>query len=126
MERNNQGIRLTDSGETLLAYARQLLHLNQQTLSALVPEPLRDRLRFGIPSDYANTFTRQFIPQLRTALPQLQATICCAPSRRLREQLANDSLSLLLSPAKPPMTPSHCSGVNPSAGLHHCTASQNC
>ncbi len=100
MERNNQGIRLTESGETLLAYARQLLHLNQQTLSALTPEPLCDRLRFGIPSDYANTFTRQFIPQLTAALPQLQASICCAPSRHLREQLANDALDIIIVSAE--------------------------
>ncbi|MCV6589679.1 MAG: LysR family transcriptional regulator [Marinobacterium sp.] len=96
MERNNQGINLTESGKTLLAYARQLLQLSQQTLAAMNPTQLQEQLRFGIPSDYANTFTREFIPQLTMALPDVQPYINCAPSRALREQLNQGKLDVII------------------------------
>jgi len=101
MERNNRGIRLTEAGETLLSYSEQLLRLNQAALSALSEEQLSGKLRFGIPTDYAQDFLNHFMPILSQELPRLDARISCNRSRNLRAMLARGELDIAIVAGEP-------------------------
>ncbi|WP_203300825.1 LysR family transcriptional regulator [Marinobacter sediminum] len=96
LERSNQGIELTDSGKTLLAYINRLLRLNNETLSALSAEPLRGPVHFGIPTDYAQTFLDHFLPRMRDSFPELVPRITCGRSRKLRELVNTGDLDLAI------------------------------
>jgi len=105
LERSNQGIRLTEPGKTLLGYIERLLRLNNETLSALSLEPLRGPIHFGIPTDYAQTFLKQFIPRIRDAFPELVPRITCGRSRKLREMITTGELDIAIVTSEPQFAP---------------------
>lgn len=96
LERSNQGIRLTDAGETLLCHAEQLLRLNNATLAALDRRQLAGKIGFGIPTDYAQDFLNCFMPILLRELPQLEARIVCERSRNLRQLVDRGELDMAI------------------------------
>ena len=96
LERSNQGIRLTDAGETLLCHAEQLLRLNNATLAALDRRQLAGKIGFGIPTDYAQDFLNCFMPILLCELPQLEARIVCERSRNLRQLVDRGELDMAI------------------------------
>ncbi|MBY5991219.1 LysR family transcriptional regulator [Ferrimonas balearica] len=96
MVRSNQGIRLTEAGSTLQGYAEQLFRLNAATWSAITQPVQGGTLRCGIPTDYAQAFVRDVIPELQADWPQLECRLVCAPSRRLKEQLALGQLDIAI------------------------------
>ncbi|WP_271274534.1 LysR substrate-binding domain-containing protein [Aliamphritea hakodatensis] len=96
MQRNNQGIRLTESGEILMGYCEQFLKLNAATFGALAETPLAGKVRFGIPTDYAQDFLQDFLPVLAAEMPNLDARIVCDRSRNLRQMLAAGQLDIAI------------------------------
>ncbi len=54
MQRNTRGLALTERGELMLGYARRLLALNDEALSALEQTHLRGRVRLGSTQEVAN------------------------------------------------------------------------
>ena len=94
MERNNQGIRLTPAGETLLAYSRRLLQLNAEALAELNAHQLGGIVRLGIPADYAPAFLSGVLPAFGRAFPRVEVQVQCDLSSRLRAMLASGDLDL--------------------------------
>nr|WP_067290247.1 LysR family transcriptional regulator [Marinobacterium profundum] len=101
LERNNQGIQLTDAGNTLLDYCQQFLRLNSLTLAALSQDQLSGRINFGIPTDYAQDFLHSFMPLLKQELPKLDARITCDRSRTLRDQVERGELDVAIVSGEP-------------------------
>lgn len=101
LERSNQGIKLNESGKTLLGYIDRLMRLNNETLSALSEKPLRGPVHFGIPTDYAQTFLQQFIPQIRETFPELEPRITCGRSRELRKLVSSGELDVAIVTGEP-------------------------
>lgn len=101
LERNNQGVKLTEPGKTLLGYIAALLRLNNETLSALTAKPLSGPMHFGIPTDYAQTFLDQFLPRMRDTFPELAPRITCGRSRKLRELVNTGDLDLAIVTGEP-------------------------
>lgn len=101
MQRNNQGIRLTAAGETLLSYSEQFLSLNNATLSALSSGDINGTLNIGIPTDYAQDFLHYFMPVLTNELPNLTPRITCHRSRHLRELLTTGALDIAIVSGEP-------------------------
>ena len=96
IERHSRGVRLTGKGHTLLAYASRLLEINTAALAALRDDNLTGGMRFGIPTDYARTFITRLLPLLKIHLPDMDTTIVCDRSRRLRKQIGTGALDVAL------------------------------
>lgn len=96
MQRNNQGIRLTAAGETLLAYSRRLLQLNAEALAELNAHQLGGTVKLGIPADYAPAFLSGVLPPFGRAFPQVEVQVYCDLSSRLRAMLASGELDLAI------------------------------
>lgn len=101
LERSNQGIQLTEAGETLLGYCEQFLRLNNATLAALSQRQLAGKISFGIPTDYAQDFLHCFMPVLMQELPQLDARIICERSRHLRHLVERGELDVAIVSGEP-------------------------
>ncbi|WP_298717697.1 LysR family transcriptional regulator [uncultured Oceanisphaera sp.] len=101
LERSNQGIQLTEAGETLLGYCEQFLRLNNATLAALSQRQLAGKISFGIPTDYAQDFLHRFMPVLMQELPQLDARIICDRSRHLRQLVERGELDVAIVAGEP-------------------------
>lgn len=100
MTRTNKGIQLTPSGETLLSYSQQMLQLNNTTLQALQKTNLTGTLRFGIPTDYAQSFLHSVIPSLQRDFPSVEAHVQCQRSRVLRQKVARGDLDIAIVAAE--------------------------
>src|SRR5580765_4524993 len=54
--RDGRAIRFTPDGERLIEYARRMVTLNDEAVSAFTQPELSGTVRFGTPDDYADRF----------------------------------------------------------------------
>ena len=88
--------RLTPDGERLLAYARRLVRLNNETLAAFDKEALAGAIRLGTPDDYADRYMPDIIARFAKSNPNVELSITCEPSHDLIEQLSRNELDVAL------------------------------
>ena len=71
LERNPHGVRLTLEGETLLAYARRILALQEEALARLTQPDVSGMVRLGTPEDFATTH----LPAVLAAFARVHALV---------------------------------------------------
>jgi DNA-binding transcriptional LysR family regulator len=54
--REGRGLALTDAGDVVLGYARQILELNDQAVSAARGIAIGGSVRFGVPQDFGDSW----------------------------------------------------------------------
>lgn len=95
-EKDGRVNRLTLNGEKLLAYARRMVRLNNETLAAFDEEALAGTIRFGTPDDYADRYMPGIIARFAKSNPNVELSIVCAPSSDLVEMLTRGELDIAL------------------------------
>ncbi|WP_136659655.1 LysR substrate-binding domain-containing protein [Nitratireductor sp. XY-223] len=95
-EKDGRINRLTGDGERLLAYARRLVRLNNETLAAFDEEALAGTIRLGTPDDYADRYMPDIIARFAKTNPHVELTITCEPSKDLIEKLNRNELDIAL------------------------------
>lgn len=100
MERSNRGVKLTESGRTLLCYTEQLLQMNNAAYSALKERQITGKISFGVPTDYVQNFLTQFLPTLMRSFPTLEPRIVCDRSRTLRSMVQRGELDIAVVAAE--------------------------
>ncbi|MEX3007091.1 LysR substrate-binding domain-containing protein [Hoeflea sp. TYP-13] len=95
-EKDGRINRLTSDGERLLAYARRLVRLNNETLAAFDEEALAGTIRLGTPDDYADRYMPDIIARFAKTNPNVELTITCEPSKDLVEKLNRNELDIAL------------------------------
>ncbi|PSJ57534.1 LysR substrate-binding domain-containing protein [Kumtagia ephedrae] len=88
--------RLTEEGEKLLGYARRLIHLNRETLSAFDDARLEGTIRIGTPDDYADRFLPEIMARFTRSNPKVEITVICEPTPGLAEHIKRGNLDLAL------------------------------
>ena len=87
---------LTPAGETLLAYARKILALHEEALSAVAGPSVAGQVRFGASEDYASRKLPQVLSRFSAAYPNIRVNVSCEPSDRLWASLKRGALDLAL------------------------------
>lgn len=87
---------LTGDGERLLTYARQLLALNEETLSAFNETELTGSVRFGLPDEYSDSLLRAILMRFSHTNPRAEVVVTCADTKMLIDFLHKDQLDLAL------------------------------
>ncbi|MGE4290811.1 MAG: LysR substrate-binding domain-containing protein [Desulfovibrio sp.] len=95
--REKRGVRLTESGELLLGYARRMLELHDEALSVLVGPDLSGTVRLGAPEDYAGQSLTEALVRFAGAHPRVLVELHCDTSPRLLEDLQTGKLDLTLA-----------------------------
>jgi DNA-binding transcriptional LysR family regulator len=95
-QRTGRGVVLTHPGERLLAHAQRILRVHDEALADLCGTGLSGRIRFGCPDDYATVFLPSLLREFSSQHPQALVDVVCAPTPRLREQVAKRSVDLAL------------------------------
>ena len=80
VRRSGRGLVLTDSGETLLSYARKLLSLNDEAVVALRGHALEGWIRLGLQEDFGEVVLPQVLGRFKRAHPKVR--IECRIDRR--------------------------------------------
>jgi DNA-binding transcriptional LysR family regulator len=95
-ERAGRTFRLAPAGEALVPYARRLVKLHEEALTAMVKPDVTGSVRIGIIDDYALRFLPAILSSFASAYPQVQVTVRCEPTSLLVPALAKGELDLAL------------------------------
>ncbi len=100
-EREGKRLVLTPSGEQLLDYARRLLEINDEAVSALAGESIGGPVRIGMVQDFAETLLKGVLQQFSKLHPKTQLEVRIAGSAELTEAVKNGGLDVAMCIAPP-------------------------
>src|SRR5437899_10099990 len=81
--RDGRSSKLTEDGERLLDYARRIVKLNVEALTAFSDAELTGRVRLGVPDDYADRYLPEIMARFSRAYPGVELTVTCEPTPEL-------------------------------------------
>src|SRR5881397_4208178 len=90
--RDGRASKLTEDGERLLDYARRIVKLNVEALSAFSDFALAGRVRLGVPDDYADRYLPEIMARFSRAYPGVELSVICEPSLELIERIGTNEL----------------------------------
>lgn len=99
-QRGNAEVRLTRDGEGMLSYARRILALQDEALSAMAVGDIAGRrvaglVRLGTMDDYATTFLPPLLARFRSEHPEVDIEVHTGLTATMHERVGRD-LDLLL------------------------------
>ncbi len=92
--RDGRGSRITSDGERLVDYARKLVALNDETVSAFTRPNLTGTVRFGTPDDYADLFLPEILARFGRTHPMVNVDVECHQSQVLASRIRGSELDL--------------------------------
>jgi DNA-binding transcriptional LysR family regulator len=92
--KQGRGVRLTEDGEKLIDYARQILRIEAAAFASVSRKALAGRIRFGIPDDYAETFLPEIVTRFTRRHPLVEMSVTCESSLTLCDRVAAGELDM--------------------------------
>jgi DNA-binding transcriptional LysR family regulator len=97
LRRQGRGMALTEAGETMLAYARRLLELNDEAAAALQGAELEGWIRLGLQEDFGEAVLPDVLGRFARAHPKVRIEARIARNVELLERVASGRLDLALA-----------------------------
>jgi DNA-binding transcriptional LysR family regulator len=94
--KNGRGVKLTDDGEKLVDYARQMLQLEAAAFASVSNKALAGRIRLGIPDDYAESFLPDILTRFIRRHPLVEVSVICESSMQLHERVTARDIDLAI------------------------------
>ena len=110
--RGSHRLELTEAGERMLTYARQILALNDEALAELAEPVISGRVQFGIPSEYATILLPRVLGRFAQSYPAVTLEIHCDLSARLLAEEPNPYHLVLALSDSPERTDSSWIGAD--------------
>ncbi|MFC7552906.1 LysR family transcriptional regulator [Pseudoroseomonas wenyumeiae] len=95
-ERTSRSVALTRDGETLLAYARRMLALNDEAVRRLVSPPVTGRLRLGVADHFVPRNLAPILARFARDFPDVRLEVEVGRSHELRAAQERGALDLVL------------------------------
>jgi DNA-binding transcriptional LysR family regulator len=92
-----RGLELTEAGVTMLAYARKILELNDEAVTALRGAAIDGVVRFGLCADFAEVGLPAALGRFKRAHPAVRVEVIVDRNYLLLEKLDRGQLDLVLS-----------------------------
>ena len=96
LERGSRDVSPTDAGETLLAYARRMLALNDEMIEALSGATVGLTVRLGVPEDFVGGPTTHMLAAFNRKHPQVKLEVTSGLSRDVGTSYDRGDLDLIL------------------------------
>lgn len=96
LDRTSRSVVLTRDGETLLAYARRILALNDEAVRRLVAPPVAGRLRLGVADHFVPRNLAPLLARFARTYPEVRLEVEVGRSHELRAAQEKGSLDLVL------------------------------
>lgn len=96
-QRSDQKLNLTEDGQILFDYARQILSLNDEAISTLVKPSITGNIRFGIPSEFATTLLPKIVGRFSQNYPTVSLDVSCDLSVNLLSSKKAREFDLILA-----------------------------
>jgi DNA-binding transcriptional LysR family regulator len=100
-ERTKRSVALTERGDKLLAYAQDILQLNDEGVRAVTEAPLQGRLRLGITEYFAPHHMPAILQAFRAAYPTLDIEVTTGVTGYLRALVKDGALDLVIGRREP-------------------------
>lgn len=94
--REGRNSRLTDDGDRLLAYARRMLSLSDEAISAFDDQEIAGHVKLGTPDDYADRFLPEILMRFSQTHPRAELTVVCEPTGNLVHCIESDAMDLAI------------------------------
>lgn len=94
--RDGRGARLTEDGDRLLDYARRIVHISREAVSAFSGDALTGRVKLGLPDDYAERYLPEILARFSRSNPLVEVTVVCEPSEICTAMVGRDELDLAI------------------------------
>ncbi|MFC0776973.1 LysR family transcriptional regulator [Flavobacterium sp. HJSW_4] len=95
--KNGRTWRLTNSGDLLLGYARELLDINNKAMLALTEASTVGQVRLGIRIDFSEKVLTSVLEQFSLIYPQIQIEIIVDREEVLMQKLDSGKLDLIVN-----------------------------
>lgn len=92
-----RAMQVSERGEALAVHARQILRLNDLALGLFNRYDREERLRIGLPLDYAVRLLQRDLTALIQANPELHLTVRCDLSQNLLDALLRDEIDIVVA-----------------------------
>lgn len=107
--RSSKGLSLTEHGQILLPYAREIVTLGDEAGKRLTGKTIRDRIRLGVVEDFAAGHLIEILRNFRDQNPDIEIDIIIEPNRSLAELFNDGALDVAVCditclPRKPTLT----------------------
>jgi DNA-binding transcriptional LysR family regulator len=97
LRKSGRGMALTEAGETMLAYARRLLELNDEAASALHGAELEGWVRLGLQEDFGESLLTDVLGRFARAHPRVRVEVRIARNTELLDRVSSGRLDLALA-----------------------------
>lgn len=94
---NGKQLYLTEAGERLSVYARQMLHLNDDAVSHFRPTGVSGMIKVGLPTDYAVSYLQHTVTEFAREHAEMSLEICCDLSTNLLDSLHADQINVVVA-----------------------------
>ncbi|TCU22386.1 DNA-binding transcriptional LysR family regulator [Rhizobium azibense] len=92
-----RGLALTEAGETMLAYARRLLELNEEAAAAVQSAELEGWVRLGLQEDFGENLLPDVLGRFARAHPKVRIEARVVRNAELLERVTTGKLDLALA-----------------------------
>jgi DNA-binding transcriptional LysR family regulator len=96
LRKQGRGLALTEAGDVVLGYARRILALNDETVTAVRGLDLEGAVRLGLPQDFAEVWLPAALGRFARAHPQVRIEARVDRNYVLMEELTAGRLDLAL------------------------------
>jgi DNA-binding transcriptional LysR family regulator len=97
LRKSGRGMVLTETGETMLAYARRLLELNDEAAAAMQGVELEGWVRLGLQEDFGETLLPEVLGRFARSHPKVRIEARIARNVELLDRLTSGRLDLALA-----------------------------
>src|SRR5499433_869357 len=94
--RDGRASKLTEDGERLLDFARRIVKLNVEAVTAFSDAELSGRVRLGVPDDYADRYLPEIMARFSHSYPAVELSVICEPSVDLLERIDTNEIDLAI------------------------------
>jgi DNA-binding transcriptional LysR family regulator len=92
--RDGRGSRFTPDGERLIEYARRIVTMSDEAVSAFTRPEITGTVRFGTPDDYADIFLPEILARFNRTHPLVTVDVECRSSTVLTDCIKRGDLDL--------------------------------
>jgi DNA-binding transcriptional LysR family regulator len=92
--KDGRGTKFTRDGERMIDYARRIVALSDEAVSAFTKPDVTGTIRFGTPDDYAEFFLPVILGRFARTHPQVTVDVECVPSSDLQGMTQRGEIDL--------------------------------
>lgn len=97
LSRSGGEVELSEAGENLVTYARQILCLNDEAVSRLGQQSVRGTVRVGLPNDFAVAFLSEILGEFAKSHQSVSLDVKCGLSVELLTALEQDEMDVVIA-----------------------------